>query len=322
VRLAWEQSGLVAGLAWAGVDVHHGPHYTMPVLAPVPTVVTIHDLTFVEHPEWHEPAKVPVFRTAIAVARRRAAVVVCVSDATARRLTALGPVHGPVVVAPHGVDHDRFRPDTADPAGDDALRRALGIRPPYLLFLGTIEPRKQVDVLVRAFDRLAADHPELTLVLAGRDGWGQGSVLDALAHSAARGRVVLTGYVPDAVVPALLRGAAAVCYPAAEEGFGLPALEAVACGAPLVTTAGSVMAEVVGEAAVTAPVGSPDALAEAVRRALAGGPAAVRRRRVGLAVAAAHTWSASAEAHVRAYRLAAEQARRHHAAVGARRRGR
>ncbi len=306
-RLAWEQAGLAWALRRAGAAVHHGPHYTMPVLCPVPAVVTVHDLTFVEHPEWHERSKVVLFRRAIALARLRAAAIVCPSRATADRLAATGGVRGRVFVVPHGVDHDRFRPDEPRPGADaDALRR-LGVRPPYVLFLGTLEPRKAVPALVGAFDRVAGTRPDLRLVLAGRPGWGGDQVERSVAASAHRGRIVRTGYVPDDTVPALLRGAAAVCYPALEEGFGLPALEAAACGAPLVTTAGSVMAELAGDAAVLAEAGSAESVAAALAEALADGPARQHRRQAGLVAAAARTWAASAEGHVAAYRWAAAQ---------------
>jgi len=304
-RLVWEQTALPVALWRRRLDVHHGPHYTMPALAPVPSVVTIHDLTFVDHPEWHEPSKVLVFRRAIWLARHRATAVVCVSDATARRFDETGGARGRVFVVPHGIDHRRFRPTEPAPGADQAVLARVGVRSPYVLFLGTVEPRKAVDVLLRAFDEVAAQMPDLTLVLAGRSGWGGAEVEAALASMVHRGRVLRTGYVPDATVPALLRQASAVCYPALQEGFGLPALEAVACGAPLVTTAGSVMAEMVGPAAVLAEGGSVGSLAVALHRALAGGPSAARRRQAGLAVAATHTWEATAAGHVAAYRFAA-----------------
>lgn len=304
-RLAWEQLALPIGLARRRPDVHHGPHYTMPLAVPVPAVVTVHDLTFVDHPEWHEWSKVVVFRRAIAVARRRAAAVVCVSAATARRLAATGGTRGPVFVAPHGIDHDRFRPEPPGGDADAAALAALGARPPYVLFLGTLEPRKQVDVLVEAFSTVAGSRPDLQLVLAGRPGWGGDAVDRAVAASSHRDRVLRTGYVPEPAVAALLRRAAAVCYPAAEEGFGLPALEAAACGTAVVTTAGSVMAELVGEAAVTATAGSVPSLVAALTEALAGGARAARRRQAGLVAAAGHTWDASAAVHMAAYRTAA-----------------
>lgn len=304
-RLAWEQLGLPSDLRRAGVEVHHGPHYTMPWRCPVPAVVTVHDLTFVDHPEWHERAKVLVFRRAIALARRRATAVVCVSEFTARRLEATGGAQGRVFVVPHGVDHDRFRPDEPRPGADARALAALGVEPPYVLFLGTIEPRKAVTDLLRAFDAVAEDEPALRLVLAGAPGWGIDQVDQVLASLAHRDRVLRTGYVSEAAVPALLRRAAAVCYPALEEGFGLPALEAVACGVPLVTTAGSVMAELVGTAAIVVEPGSVPALAEALRESRRGGPKAAQRRAAGLAVARAHTWEACAAGHVAAYRFAA-----------------
>ncbi len=309
LRLVWEQVRLPGLLRGAGVDVHHGPHYTMPERGRVPAVVTIHDLTFLDHPEWHERSKVPVFRRAIKVAARRATALVCVSDQTAWRFEELCRPLGRVFVVPHGVDHGRFRPEEPDAGSDRRLLDGLGVRSPYILFLGTLEPRKAVPELVAAFDRIAGEEAELTLVLAGRPGWGRAEVERAVGVARHRDRVIATGYVPDAAVPALLRGAVVVAYPALEEGFGLPALEALACGAPLVTTAGTVMADLAGSAALLAAPGSVDGLVTALRSALAGSPGADDRRREGLAVAARHSWEASAEGHLAAYRWAAEAAR-------------
>ena len=313
VRLAWEQVVLPRLLRRAGVSVHHGPHYTMPERASIPSVVTVHDCTFFDHPEWHERSKVHVFRRAIAVAARRAAVVVCVSETTARRLGELCRVAGTVVVAPHGVDHRRFSP--VEPAGDadGAALRRLGLDPgrPFVLFVGTVEPRKDVASLVRAFAAVADAAPDVALVIAGRRGWGDAGVDDALADAARHEeRIVVTGYVPDGAVPALLRSASVVAYPSLAEGYGLPALEALACGAPLVTTSGTAMAELAGEAALLVPPGDPGALAGALASVLEGGPhdpAVAHRRRLGLERAAERTWAASAERHAEAYRIAASR---------------
>jgi glycosyltransferase involved in cell wall biosynthesis len=307
-RLAWEQLRLPALLAAGSADVHHGPHYTMPERARLPVVVTVHDMTFFDHPEWHERAKVPVFRRAIRRAAALADALVCVSQVTAERLHARVEPKGRVFVVPHGVDHRRFCPDEPTPGADTAELLALGVRMPYVLFLGTLEPRKAVPDLVAAFASIADRHPELGLVLAGQPGWGSEEIDRALAVSpAAAGsasRVLRTGYLPDETVPALLRRAAVVAYPARQEGFGLPALEALACGAPLVTSAGTAMAELAADAALLVPPGDVDALAGALDEALAGGPAAVDRRRRGIEVAALHTWERSAEGHLTAYRWA------------------
>jgi glycosyltransferase involved in cell wall biosynthesis len=304
-RLAFEQVGLPALLRSAAVTVHHGPHYTMPARSPVPCAVTIHDCTFFDHPEWHLRTKGAFFRRAIRRAAQHAAVLVCVSQVTAERLAANCSVRAPVVVAPHGVDHARFSPAEPSPGADEAALRAIGVPTdrPYVGFIGTLEPRKGVAALVGAFDALAASRPDLVLVLAGQTGWGMAETERALAAARHGDRIVRTGYLPEAAVPALLRQAAVVAYPAVEEGFGLPALEALACGAPLVTTEGTAMAELAGGAAVLVPPGAEGPLAEALAAALDAGPG-TDRRALGLRAAAERTWEASVAEHLRAYALA------------------
>jgi glycosyltransferase involved in cell wall biosynthesis len=214
-----------------------------------------------------------------------------------------------VVVAPHGVDHTRFSPAEPGPGADDEALRAVGVPAgrPFVAFIGTLEPRKGVATLVGAFDALAAARPDLVLVLAGQTGWGTEEMERALATARHAERIVRTGYLPDVAVPALLRRAAVVAYPAVEEGFGLPALEALACGAPLVTTAGTAMAELAGGAALLVPPGAESALADALAAALDGGRE-TGRQALGLEVAAGRTWEASVAEHRRAYALARQVA--------------
>ncbi len=302
-RLVWEQTRAAALARSLDIDVWHGPHYTMPLRLTVPAVVTVHDLTFFEHPEWHERGKVAYFRPMIRAAVRRAAAVVAVSGDTADRLRRLAPPAGPIVVAPHGVDHARFTP-AGDAAADDALLAAHGIRAPFIAFTGTIEPRKGLPTLVEAFARIAADHRTLRLVIAGGDGWGSDEVRDAIASSGVSTRVLRPGYLPDSAVAPLFRRAAVVAYPSLAEGFGLNALEALACGAPLVTTTGSALDEVVGDAALRVMPGDADELADALREALRP-EVADRLRAAGPTRAAGFTWERSVDRHVEAYGLAA-----------------
>ena len=307
LRIAWEQAVLPRLLAGAAVDVHHGPHYTMPERARVPVVVTVHDCTFFDHPEWHQRTKAPFFRRAIRAAARRATVIVCGSEETAERLTSLCTVAGPVIVAPYGVDTTRFSPEPPGEGDDVALAGLrLDAARPLVVFLGTLEPRKGVVPLIHAFDAVAASFPDALLVLAGQVGWGSeiGQALDAAAH---RDRIRPLGYVAEAAIPALLRRAAAVAYPSLGEGGGLPALEAIACGAPLITTVGTPMASTAAGAALLVAPGDEEALAQALESLLSGADPAglAERRRIGLAVAAARSWEASAVVHLEAYRRAA-----------------
>jgi glycosyltransferase involved in cell wall biosynthesis len=285
----------------------------MPERSSVPTVVTVHDLSFFEAPQWHDRSKVVLFKRAIRVAARRAAAVVCPSRVTAVQLARWCQVDAEVFVAHHGVDAGRFGPHETEPGADGAavgrIDPRLGHGRPYLVFVGTLEPRKDVPSLVQAFDRVAARHPDALLVLAGGDGWGAGAIDQAIAAAPSGQRVVRTGYVADAAIPALLRSAVAAVYPALYEGFGLPALEALACGTPLITTSGTAMEEVAGDAATLVTPGDMAGLAEALDAALGSGPASGpgerdRQRRLGLDIAASHTWEQSANRHVEAYRFA------------------
>ena len=310
VRLFYEQARLasvVGDLRSPPIAVHHGPHYTMPRRSRVPCVVTVHDMTFFDHPEWHERSKVAWFRAAMGYSVRHAAALVCVSESTAGRLRKILSPRCPVAVVPHGVDHARFVPEEPRAGADREVLRNLRLDRPYVLHLGTIEPRKGIGDLVAAFDMLASDHPDLDLVLAGGVGWKADATLEAVSTARASGRIRLLGFAADSSVPTLVRRARAVVYPSLEEGFGLPALEALACGTPLVTTSGTAMAELAGDSALLVPPAEARELAAAIESALVSGTSleATRRRASGIEVAARYTWQACAERHLEVYRLAA-----------------
>jgi len=305
-RLAYEAWRMGSSSTVRGVDVWHAPHYTMPHGGVTPTVVTIHDLTFFTNPEWHEGSKVQFFRRAIRYAARHAEVLVCVSELTASLLDEIVPDHAPVVVAPHGVDLERFSPDGS---GDVALLKPLGLADSsYVLFVGTVEPRKGLDVLLASFREVAARDAHVELWIAGQAGWGMQDLTELIDRHEAAPRIRRLGFVDDAVLPALMRRARVVAYPSRGEGFGLPVLEALACGATVVTSRDTVMQEVAGDAALLARVGDSDELAEALLGALAmsdtqrAEQASHARRR-----AEYFTWDASLERHRVAYNLARSQ---------------
>jgi glycosyltransferase involved in cell wall biosynthesis len=285
-------------------DLWHAPHYTMPRRRTKPCVVTIHDLTFFTNPEWHERSKVAFFRRAINYSSQHARVLICVSDFSARLLEEILPAHVPIVVAPLGVELTTFQPDTF---GDDELfeRHSLSLRVPYIFFVGTVEPRKGLDVLLEAFREVAKDVDDVELWLAGQAGWGTGPIETQITAHPFASRIRRLGYVDDDVLPALYRQARAVAYPSRGEGFGLPVLEAMACGAMVVTTAGTVMDEVAGGAAALVPSGDADALAQTLVEAL-GAADDERDARASRARSRAETftWDACLDQHLVAYEQA------------------
>ncbi len=300
-RLVFEAWSLGKSRTARSVDVWHSPHYSMPHRGSTPTVVTIHDLTFFTNPEWHERSKVAFFRRAIEYAASHARVLVCVSDFSARLLEEILPSHAPIVVAPLGVDLEEFQPVGT---GDAQVLEANGLPPDssFILFVGTIEPRKGLDVLLQAFDVTARRDNEIELWLAGQLGWLAGPVEAELAQHPNRGRIRRLGYVDEALLPVLYRRARAVAYPSRGEGFGLPVLEAMACGAQVVTSEATVMADVAGDGARLVPAGDPEALAAALLEMLAAGEGVraswSRRAR---SRATRFTWDACLDRHLVAY---------------------
>ena len=303
-RLAYEAVLLGTSDAAKSADVWHSPHYTMPHRRSIPTVVTIHDLTFFTNPEWHESSKVAFFRRAISYAATHADVLISVSDFTARQIDEFLPGHAPVVVAPHGVDLTRFSLDNSQ---DEELFATFGydFTTPYVFFLGTFEPRKGIDVLLAAFELLAQKNPEVELWLAGQSGWGLEQTEAMFTSHIAKDRIRRLGFVDEQVLPALLRHARVVAYPSRGEGFGLPVLEALACGASVVTSANTVMSEVAGDAASVVAIGNADELASSIEVALQRTPSQREETaRVARNRAESFTWDFSIARHLDAYELA------------------
>src|SRR6266566_1385835 len=300
-RIAWTQLASGRAARAAGADLLHGVHYELPRHARLPRVVTVHDLTLITHPEWHEASKVRFFGWAMRRSVASAERVLCVSATTARDLaTQLGVEPGRVDVTPLGTD---LRP--ASEQAVVALRRRLGLDGPYLLGLGTLEPRKDLPSLIRAFAKLAGELPH-RLVLAGLAGWGAGEVAAAVASSGVADRIVLAGYVPEADKATLFTGADVFAYPSRYEGFGLPVLEAMACGTPVVTTTGGSLPEVAGDAALLVTPGDADALAVAIGKLAGEAGERVGLVQRGMVRAAGFTWNRCAALTADAYRRAAQ----------------
>lgn len=308
-RLAWEQVRLPGLLRRERADVLLSPHYTMPVRAGVPVVVTLHDATFFSHPQVHSGLKGRFFRTATRVAVRRAAALVVPSAATRDEvLRHVGGDPARFHVAHHGVDTARFHP--VPPQEVVRVRAALGLGDrPYVAFLGTLEPRKNVPALVRGWVEASRDRSQPpALLLAGAPGWDE-EVDPALAAVPEHLDARRLGYLPFEDLAPFLSGAEVVAYPALGEGFGLPVLEAMACGAAVLTTRELSLPEVGGDAVAYCGTDAAS-IATVLGDLLDDRPRRADLARRGVERAAGFTWDAAAAVHVAAFEQALVQARR------------
>lgn len=302
-RLVWEQTALPLLARRVRADLLHCPHYTMPLLSPVPVVVTLHDATFFTHPELHSAVKRRFFRAWTRISLRRARRCVVPSRATLAELEReAGARADRVSVAHLGVDRRIFRePSTEEKqAVRDALR--LGERS-YVAFLGTLEPRKNVPALIRGWVSACRDRQDPpALVLAGGRGWDDG-VDPAIADVPGHLQVLRPGYLPLEQLSGFFGGAEVVAYPSLGEGFGLPVLEALACAAPVLTTRLLSIPEVAGDAAAYTGT-SAEEISTELSRLLDDPDRRAELRAAAVCRAAGFTWERCAVVHRDVYAAA------------------
>src|SRR5262245_4302606 len=260
------------GLRTQHIDIFHGfDHLGVPLFAKVGRyVATIHDMIPLLWPQWVTRKHCLVVTAAYYCLRRQADLVIAPSEATkadiVRRLQ-INPQR--IAVIPWGCD-ERFQPG-GDPEHFEAVRQRYRLPSQYLLFVGTLEPRKNLTTLLHAYAVLRAEgcDKDLKLVVAGRTGWLYADIFDTVKTLALEEEVIFTGFVDDEDLPYLYRGAQLLVFPSLYEGFGLPILEAMASGVPVITSDLASMPEVAGEAAILVDAHDPKAIAEGIARVLA-----------------------------------------------------
>lgn len=293
----WLQLRLPPSLWRRPVDLFHFPFYTLPLLRSCPAIVTIHDVTFERHPEWFSRRSRLATRRFARFAARRAAAVITVSEHSRQDiLDCYGIAPDRVHVIHPAVD----RAWITGPHGSGAAGR-LGIRGPFVLHVGSIHTRRNIPRLLQAVSLLRGRGTEMSLILVGRVEYPYPDVEGMIAGAGLEGVAVHAGYVPEGDLLGLYREARVLAYPSLYEGFGFPALEAMALGTPVVAANASCFPEVLGDAALLVDPESVEELAEGIRRAAEDGDTRRVLIRRGEERAASYSWERTARRTLEVY---------------------
>lgn len=289
----WWLIGLPTLLQISPVDLFHGTNYCIPLWAPCPTIVTIHDLSLFTQASTHESANVERGRRRIPIMARRASRIIAPSEWTSREITAHLGIRRERIRVIYEAAREGMHPLTEAEA--QPVLDKYGIQRPYLLYVGTIEPRKNLLTLIQAYEEiLKRTRHRPHLVLCGGRGWLYDEVFKLVEELRLSDMIKFTGYVPDVDLPALYSQAEIFVYPSLYEGFGLPPLEAMACGAPVVTSNTSSLPEVVGEAGLAVSPRDWRGLAGALIKLLDDAQLRAYYRRAGLERAGKFSWERAA----------------------------
>ncbi len=301
----WHRLRIPLPIEWltGPLDILHAPDFVAPPTR-ARTLVTIHDLSYMVHPECAVPGVAAFLRDAVPRALQRADAIVADSESTRRDLQRLLKIAPERVSVVYPAVDERFRP--LPPEVCEPVRRRLRLPPRFILFVGTIEPRKNLVRLLEAFARidpaaLRDGGDDLFLVIAGRRGWMYQPVFETIERLRLGDRVHVLDFVADSDLPIVYNLAQAFVYPSIYEGFGLPPLEALACGTPVMTSDNSSLPEVVGAAALLAPADDVEALSDGMIRLLNDSALRDRLRQAGLEQARRFRWEASARQIIEHY---------------------
>jgi glycosyltransferase involved in cell wall biosynthesis len=289
----WWMIGLPSLLLISPVDVFHGTNYCIPLIAPCPTVVTIHDMSLFAQSQTHEQANVTRGKRRMPIMARRSSIIIAPSEWTKKEIVNyLGTRPGKIRVI-YEAARDIMKPVT--PGQGQSVLEKYQVRQPYLLYVGTIEPRKNLLTLIRSYDELlrtTAHRPQL--VLCGGRGWLDSEVFHLVKELNMQEQVRFTGYIEDSDLPVLFSSAEVFIYPSIYEGFGLPPLEAMACGAPVISSNATSLPEVVGEAGLLHDPGDFRALTKCIVKLLDDPAMREYFRHAGMKQASKFSWERAA----------------------------
>lgn len=299
-RVGYEQVWLPAQIARDRPDVYHSPDFTLPFAAPGRKVITVHDLIYLRQPEGTSLRARVLYRLLTGASIRRAHTVITVSDYTAREVSEYFDIpREKLRPIPHGVNPALL--GTAESVDTRAAVEAMGIQPPFVLFVGLLTPRKGVLELIEAFERVQGTGGLQCLALVGAPGSGFERIQKRVGESPVRDRIRLPGPADDAGLASLYSQASAFCLPSHHEGFGLPVLEAMLLGCPVVAADSTALPEVVGDAGLLSHTGDADSLASALARMLSDADLAGALRASGRRRAAEYTWESTARKTLAVY---------------------
>lgn len=299
-RSAWMQLALPRDLAALQPDVCHFTNSIAPLRAPCPIVITLHDMSLFVHSRLHPLKSQLVVRPLIPAMARRAAAIITVSHHAKRDIVTGLRLPPEKVHVIYEAAAPQYRV-IADAAELDRVRRRYELTRPFILYVGTIEPRKNLTRLVTAFAQAQRHYPDLELVLVGQLGWKYASLLKAIEDLDLGRAVRRLGYVPNADLPALYNLARALAFPSLYEGFGLPVVEAMACGTPVLTSNGSSLAEIAEGASWLIDPLEVEAIADGLLRLAADDELHARLRLAGLTRATKFSWERAARETVQVY---------------------
>ena len=284
------------------VDVLH-VQFTAPLFCPAPIVTTIHDLAFEHHPETFTRRGRMQLKLTVRNTTRRAAHILTVSEFSRQDIIKTYGVAPEKITVTHNGCDEIFNPNFASPDEAFTIKNKFGIAREYLLALGSLQPRKNLIRLLRAYTTLRKNHPNFQhqLVIVGRQLWLTNEIMRQVQHHEFAADIIVTGYAEDKDLPALYRSATALVYPSLFEGFGLPPLEAMACGTPVITSNNSSLPEVVGEAGLLIDALDENSIGQAILQVCSDETLRNKLSNAGIERAKIFSWQAAARKTLAVY---------------------